>query len=183
MSVNIKGNHDCFQFTDRNLPYGIRHLAFFLFETLCKGCGGLSGNPTSHRTPCDMPTGNPVGCLSAITPVMGAEKSYQAGYGMGFWGNLTTPIMIVMALTGYCIYRWRQTRCLSKWQFIEMRYGSRTFRLITTIISPLSKMVTNAIGPAIATYFSLYYLFLHSLVLSPQSGFQSEESKTAPSFL
>lgn len=130
-----------------------------------------------------MTTGNLVGCLSAITPVVGAEQNYQAGFGMGFWGNLTTPIMIVMALTGYCIYRWRQTRCLSKWQFIEMRYGSRTFRLITTIISPLSKMVTNAIGPAIATYFSLHYLFLHSLMLSPQSGFQSEESKTAPSFL
>lgn len=130
-----------------------------------------------------MATGNLVGCLSAITPVVGAEKSYQAGFGMGFWGNLTTPIMIVMALTGYCIYRWIQTRCLSKWQFIEMRYGSRTFRLMTTIISPLSKIVTSAIGPAIATYFSLYYLFLHSLVLSPQSGFQSKESKTAPSFL
>lgn len=177
MSVNIKGNHDCFQFTDRILPYGTRHLAFFLFETLCKGCRGLSGNPTSRRTLCDG-HGKPGWLPIRHYPRCGSGEELSSWFRYG-----STPIMIVMALTGYCIYRWRQTRCLSKWQFIEMRYGSRTFRLMTTIISPLSKMVTNAIGPAIATYFSLYYLFLHSLVLSPQSGFQSKESKTAPSFL
>ncbi len=98
--------------------------------------------------------------LSVITLVAGSEQNYQTGYGIGFWNNIIAPVGVVMALTGFCTYRWRQTRCLSKGQFIEMRYGSRSFRVITATISTISEMVTNAIGPAIAANFFIYYLGL-----------------------
>ncbi|MBO4513679.1 MAG: hypothetical protein J5746_13025 [Victivallales bacterium] len=105
-------------------------------------------------------TGSLISGLSVITLVAGSEQNYQTGFGVSFWANVTTPIMIVMALTGYCTYRWRQTRCLSKGQFIEMRYGSRGFRFVTAVISTVSEMLANAIGPAIATNFFIYYLGL-----------------------
>ncbi len=104
--------------------------------------------------------GDLTAALSVITLVAGSEQNYQTGYGISFWQNLVTPVGVVMALTGFCTYRWRQTRSLSKGQFIEMRYGSKSFRVLTAFVSTLSEMLTNALGPAIATNFFIYYLGL-----------------------
>ena len=51
--------------------------------------------------------------LSVITLVAGCEQNYQTGYGIAFWNNVLVPVGVVLALTGYCTYRWRETRCLS----------------------------------------------------------------------
>ena len=104
--------------------------------------------------------GDVVAGLSVITLVAGVERNYQTGYGVGFWNLILAPVGIVLALTGFCNYRWRQTRCLSKGQFIELRYGSKSFRIITAAISSIAEAVTNAIGPAIAANFFIYYLDL-----------------------
>ncbi len=104
--------------------------------------------------------GDVVAGLSVITLVAGVERNYQTGYGVGFWNLILAPVGIVLALTGFCTYRWRQTRCLSKGQFIELRYGSKSFRIITAAISSIAEAVTNAIGPAIAANFFIYYLDL-----------------------
>lgn len=104
--------------------------------------------------------GDMASSLSVISLVAVCEQNYQTGFGIAFWNNIMFPIGIVLALTGYCTYRWRQTRCLSKGQFIEMRYGSKSFRIITAVISNLSEMIANAIGPAIAAKFFIYYLGL-----------------------
>lgn len=103
--------------------------------------------------------------LSVITLVAGVEQNYQTGYGISFWNLILAPVGIVLALTGFCTYRWRQTRCLSKGQFIELRYGSKSFRIITAIISTLAEAITNAIGPAIAANFFIYYLGLPHKVM------------------
>ena len=104
--------------------------------------------------------------LSVITLVAGSEQNYQTGYGISFWNHIIAPVGVVLALTGFCTYRWRQTRCLSKGQFIEMRYGSKSFRVVTATVSTISEMVTNALGPAIATNFFIYYLGLpHKIMI------------------
>ncbi len=95
--------------------------------------------------------------LSVITLVAMCEQNYQCGMAMGFWSALTIPIGMFMALTGYCIYRFRQTRCLSAGQFFELRY-SRSFRIVAAAIRTLAEMVTNAIGPAVAVRFFIYFL-------------------------
>ena len=51
--------------------------------------------------------------LSVISLVAGSEQRYQTGYGISFWSNILIPVGVVLALTGYCTYRWRETRCLS----------------------------------------------------------------------
>ncbi len=103
--------------------------------------------------------------LSVITLVAGCEQNYQTGYAVGFWGAITAPVGVFMALTGYCMYRWRETRCLSMGQFLEMRYGSKFFRVFCATLRTVAEMVTNAIGPAIATNFFIYYLGLPHKVM------------------
>jgi len=95
--------------------------------------------------------------LSIITLVAICEQEYQCGMAVGFWGKVTIPISIFMALTGYCLYRFRQTKCLSIGQFLEIRYN-RPFRIIAAFIRTASEMMTNAIGPAVAARFFIYIM-------------------------
>ena len=102
--------------------------------------------------------GNLATGLSVITLIAGCEAHYQVGYSYSFWGAITAPVGIFFALTGYCTYRWRQTRCLSFGQFLELRYGSKFFRVFCATLRTISEMITNAISPAVATNFFIYYL-------------------------
>ena len=97
--------------------------------------------------------------LSVITLVALVEVKYQTGYALGFWENIVAPVGIVIALTGYCTYRWRETRALSMGQFLEMRYN-KVLRIVCATLRTLSEMLTNAIGPAIAANFFIYFLGL-----------------------
>ncbi|QYY37281.1 hypothetical protein [Ruficoccus sp. ZRK36] len=97
--------------------------------------------------------------LSVITLVALVESKYQVGYALTFWEYLTIPVVIIMGLTGFCIYRFRETRSLSLGQFLEMRY-CRSFRIVAATIRTLSEIMTNAIGPAVAANFFIYFLGL-----------------------
>ena len=97
--------------------------------------------------------------MGVITLVALVEMKYQTGYGIFFWYYLIMPVSIFMGLTGYCIYRFRETKSLSIGQFLEMRY-SRRFRVVGASLRTVSEMLTNAIGPAIAANFFIYYLGL-----------------------
>jgi Na+/proline symporter len=101
--------------------------------------------------------GDMTSSLSIISLVALVEMKYQTGYGVGFWYMLTLPLGIIMGLTGYCVYRFRETKSLSFGQFLEMRY-SRRLRIIASVLRTTSEMMTNAIGPAIAANFFIYYL-------------------------
>jgi Na+/proline symporter len=75
--------------------------------------------------------------LGIIILISLAESRYQVGFGIFFWEALTMPIGIVVALTGYCVYRFRATRALSIGQFLEMRY-SRPFRIFAATVRTAS---------------------------------------------
>ena len=101
--------------------------------------------------------------LSVITLVALCEAKYQTGYGVDFWGKLVAPLGVIFSLTGYCVYRWRETKALSFGQFLEMRYN-RAFRIFASALRTISEMITNALGPAIAVNFFIYFLGLpHSI--------------------
>ena len=97
--------------------------------------------------------------LSVITLVALCESEYQCGMAMGLWSKVTIPLSIFMALTGYCLYRYRQTKCLSIGQFLEIRYN-RPLRIIAAFIRTIAEMMTNAIGPAVAARFFIYIMAL-----------------------
>ncbi|MBO5899755.1 MAG: sodium:panthothenate symporter, partial [Lentisphaeria bacterium] len=97
--------------------------------------------------------------LSVITIVALVEAKYQCGYAMSFWETIMLPISTIMSLSGFCVYRYRATRALSIGQFLEMRY-SKSFRVVAATIRTIAEMLTNAIGPAIASNFFIYFLGL-----------------------
>ena len=102
--------------------------------------------------------------LSVITLVALVESRYQVGYALSFWEFLVIPVGTIMSLTGYCIYSFRETRSLSIGQFLEMRYN-RPLRITAATIRTISEMLTNAIGPAVAANFFIYFLGLPHKVM------------------
>ena len=97
--------------------------------------------------------------LGLYALVMLVEVKYHTGYALAFWEYLVAPISIVIALTGYCAYRYRETKALSLGQFLEMRY-SRSFRVFSSVFRASGDILGNAIGPAVAANFFIYYLGL-----------------------
>ena len=106
-----------------------------------------------------MCVGDVAAALSVITLVANCEATYKAGSAMGFWGIITMPLGMFLGLFGYCTYRWRASRALSFGQFVEMRYN-KSFRIFCATLRNISEMITNAIGPAIAANFFIYFLGL-----------------------
>ena len=105
--------------------------------------------------------------LTVISLVAMVESQYQSGKGLGFWSGVMVPISLVISLSGYCVYRFRQTRALSLGQFLEMRY-SRSFRIIAAGIRTCSEMMANAIAPAVAARFFIYALgFSQTIHIGP----------------
>lgn len=104
--------------------------------------------------------------LSIILLISSCEVNYQTGFAIGFWWTVIASVGTLMALTGFCTYRWRETRCLSMGEFLELRYGSRFFRIFCAMLRCVSELGANAIGPAIAANFFIYYLGLpHRITL------------------
>ena len=104
-----------------------------------------------------------VGDMSAALSVLGlialCESEYQCGVAMGLWNKLVIPVSIFISLTGYCLYRYRQTKCLSLGQFLELRYN-RSFRIVGASMRTAADMIINSIGPAVAARFFIYFLGL-----------------------
>ncbi len=103
--------------------------------------------------------GDVANSLSIIGLVTYIEIHYKTGFSVGFWGSVLAPLGIVMGLTGFVTYRFRETKAMSLGQFLEMRY-SRRFRIAAAALRSLAEMVANMIMPAIAARFFIQMLDL-----------------------
>ena len=97
--------------------------------------------------------------LAIVTLAAYVEAHYKTGFEIGFWMGIIAPIGMIMALSGYCVYRFRETKAMSLGQFLEMRYN-RTFRIFAASLRSASKILANSIMPAIAARFFIYFLDL-----------------------
>ncbi len=137
-------------------------LAVYSRRYVCGVADFLAAGRTAGRYV--LSAGDMTSGLGVIALVALVEAKYQVGYALSFWEYLTVPVGIIMGLTGFCVYRFRETRSLSIGQFLEMRY-SRTFRIVAAGLRTLSEMLTNAIGPAVAANFFIYFLGLPHKVM------------------
>ena len=106
-----------------------------------------------------MTTAGMASAVGLITVVAYIESAYKTGFALGFWNSIIAPISILLSLSGYCMYRFRETRAMSIGQYIEMRY-SRKLRIFSCFLRSIAEMVANMIMPAVAARFFIAYLDL-----------------------
>jgi len=90
--------------------------------------------------------------LGVISMVWFFEMSFDVGFTHKWWGLMEEPLMIVMALSGWVIYRYRQTRAMTLAQYFEIRY-SRKFRVFAGLVSFLAGILNFGIFPSIGARF------------------------------
>ncbi|MBC2592883.1 sodium:solute symporter [Ruficoccus amylovorans] len=94
--------------------------------------------------------------LGAITIAANFEKFYQAGFGATWWVQLVIPIGLIITLSGFVIYRYRETRAMTMAQFFEMRYSKR-FRVFAGVLAWSSGILNYGIFPAVSARFLIYF--------------------------
>lgn len=76
-----------------------------------------------------------------------------------WWQALYLPIALVIGISGFVVYRYRETRALTLSQFFEIRY-SRRFRIFAGILGFLAGILNFGIIPAVGARFFVHFLHL-----------------------
>jgi SSS family solute:Na+ symporter len=101
--------------------------------------------------------------LGLISVVALFEMYYRSGFAIGFWSWLGMPVGLLVTLTGFAIYRYRETRAMTLAQFFEVRYSKR-FRVFAGLLSWVSGVLNYALFPAVGGRFLVYYCQLPETV-------------------
>ena len=94
--------------------------------------------------------------LGAVSAVAIFEYTYKAGFAISWWQMMSFPVGLLLTLTGFAIYRYRETRAMTLAQFFEIRY-SRGFRVFAGIMAFLSGVLNYGIFPAVGARFFVNY--------------------------
>jgi SSS family solute:Na+ symporter len=101
-------------------------------------------------------TANAMAGTGLISLVYWFELHHEVGFAGVWWSSMTEPALIVIALSGWVVYRFRQTRAMTLAQFFEMRY-SRGFRVFAGLVAYAAGIVNFGIYPAVGARFFIAY--------------------------
>src|ERR1700733_507131 len=93
----------------------------------------------------------------AVTFVAAFEVISKSGLTLTWWGWINNPLWVIIGISGFVIYRYRETRAMTLAQFFEIRY-SKSFRLFAGALGFLAGIANFGIIPAIGSQFFVYYL-------------------------
>jgi solute:Na+ symporter, SSS family len=94
--------------------------------------------------------------IGAITIVGQWEMNFVAGFVLRWWEFIMAVVILIITVSGWVLYRFRQTRALTMAQFLEMRY-SRNFRIFAGILAFISGLLNFGIFPAVSARFLIYF--------------------------
>lgn len=101
--------------------------------------------------------------LAVVSLVAACEKGYKSGFAIDFWVQIGLFIGMIMALSGFVTYRYRETRAMTLAQFFELRY-SRKFRIFAGAICYGCGVLNYALFPVVSANFFLYYCNLPPVI-------------------
>src|SRR5215211_368497 len=82
-----------------------------------------------------------------------------SGFVLNFWEKVSVPVLLLVGISGFVVYRFRETRALTLAQFFEARY-SRRYRLFMGALAFASGILNYGVFPAISARFFIYFLNL-----------------------
>jgi SSS family solute:Na+ symporter len=109
--------------------------------------------------------------LAAISTIAGLEMYYEGGFAIAWWMFLMIPATVILAMSGWVVYRFRETRAMTMGQFFEIRY-SKKFRIFTGILAWVSGIINFGIFPAVGSRFFIYFCGFPTSF--PMGGFEVE---------
>ncbi|HOT96911.1 MAG TPA: sodium:solute symporter [bacterium] len=97
-----------------------------------------------------------IAALGAITVIANFEMNYQAGFPMTWWGFTMGVVILFITVSGWVVYRFRETRAMTMAQFFEMRY-SKNFRIFSGALGVAAGIINFGIFPAVEARFFIYF--------------------------
>jgi len=94
--------------------------------------------------------------LGAVTLLAFWQQYTKTGF-TGIWWSLPNwPLLFILALSGWVLYRYRQTRALTLAQLLEMRY-SRRFRIFTGMVAFISGIINYGVFPGLNARLFIHF--------------------------
>lgn len=151
---------------------GLISVVLFLRRYTASVADFLAANRSAGRYLLTVADG--VSGVGAITIIAVFELHYSSGFVPEYWQLMLLPIGLIISLSGWVIYRFRQTRAFTLAQFLEMRY-SRRFRIFAGTVCFLSGIINYGIFPAVTARF-----FIHMMGIPDAFALGPVELQTYP---
>lgn len=94
--------------------------------------------------------------LGAISVIGEFQLFFKSGFCMKWWELTMALVILIVTVSGWVVYRFRETRALTMAQFLEIRY-SRNFRVFAGILAWISGIINFGIFPSVGARFFIYY--------------------------
>ncbi|OHB55544.1 MAG: hypothetical protein A2Y12_03815 [Planctomycetes bacterium GWF2_42_9] len=85
------------------------------------------------------------------------EMYYKKGFCSNWWMSLMGLVIVIMAVTGWITYRFRETRAMTMAQFFEIRYSKR-FRIFSGIVSWTAGILNFGVFPVVTARLIVYLM-------------------------
>lgn len=95
----------------------------------------------------------------AVCFVAAFEVMRESGFTLSWWGWISIPVGLFLAISGFVVYRYRETRVMTLAQYFELRY-SKGFRIFTGCLGFGAGLVNFGIIPAVGARFLVYFFGL-----------------------
>lgn len=94
--------------------------------------------------------------IGSITIMANWQQNFAAGFAFRWWDFAMSIVVILIAVSGWVTYRFRQTRCMTMAQFFEIRY-SRKFRIFAGLLAFVSGIINFGIFPSVGALFFIHF--------------------------
>ena len=102
--------------------------------------------------------------IGVLELILFYELFYKVGFTWQWWAFLLQPVLTICALSGWVLYRYRQTRAMTLAQFFEIRYN-KTVRIFAGILAFLAGIINFGIFPAVGARFFIYFTGMPTNIL------------------